>query len=127
MECRGVDNKSRMNIQIFGIKKCFDTQKAERYFKERKIKYQYIDIAKYDLSKGEFESAAAAVGLREMINTGAKDYGVLNMQNLGVGNAAREVLFNNQRLLKTPIVRNGRKATIGYKPEVWKDWEASIY
>jgi arsenate reductase-like glutaredoxin family protein len=112
-----------MNIQIFGLKKCFDTQKAERYFKERKIKYQYIDIAKYGLSKGEFESVVSAVGLREVINTGAKDYGALNMQNLGVGNAAKEVVFNNQRLIKTPIIRNGRKATTGYKPEVWKDWE----
>ncbi len=112
-----------MNIQIFGVKKCFDTQKAERYFKERKIKYQYIDIAKYGLSKGEYDSVASAVGLRELINTEARDYGTLNMQNLGVGNVAREVLFNNQRLMNTPIVRNGKKATVGFKPEVWKDWE----
>lgn len=45
-----------MNIQIFGTDKCFDTQKAERYFKERKIKLQYVDLHKYGLSKGEFES-----------------------------------------------------------------------
>ena len=35
-----------MNIQIFGSSKCFDTKKAERWFKERRIKYQYIDLPK---------------------------------------------------------------------------------
>ncbi len=112
-----------MNIQIFGANKCFDTKKAERYFKERKIKYQYVDIRKYGLSKGEFESVRSAVGLREMIDTTAPEYKTLNMQNLGVGNVAAEVLFKNPKLYNTPVVRNGRKATIGYQPDVWKDWE----
>lgn len=112
-----------MNIQIFGASKCFDTKKAERYFKERKIKYQYVDIQKYGLSKGEFEAVRASAGLRELIDTSAKEYKTLNMQNLGVGNVAAEVLFNNPKLYRTPIVRNGRKATVGYCPEVWKDWE----
>ncbi|MDP4093998.1 MAG: arsenate reductase family protein [Bacillota bacterium] len=112
-----------MNIQIFGSKKSFDTQKTERYFKERKIKYQYIDILKYGLSKGEFESVRTAVGLGELINSKAKQYTTLNMHMLGTGSAAQEVLFNNPALYNTPIVRNGRKATVGYKPEVWKEWE----
>lgn len=112
-----------MNIQIFGTNKCFDTKKAERYFKERKIRYQFIDIKKYGLSKGEFESVRASVGLRELIDTQAKEYKTLNMQNLGVGNVAAEVLFKNPKLYRTPIVRNGRKATVGYCPDVWKDWE----
>ena len=112
-----------MNIQIFGAKKCFDTQKAERYFKERKIKYQYIDLHKYGLSKGEFDSVKSAVGLRELINAEAGEYKTLNMQNLGVGNVAAEVLFNNHRLYRSPIVRNGRKATVGYRPDIWQTWE----
>lgn len=112
-----------MNIQIFGAKKCFDTQKTERYFKERKIKYQYVDLHKYGLSKGEFDSVKAAVGLREMIDGGAKEYKTLSMQNLGVGNVAAEILFKNPGLYKSPIVRNGKQATVGYKPEIWKDWE----
>lgn len=112
-----------MNIQIFGAKKCFDTQKAERYFKERKVKYQYIDLHKYGLSKGEFDVVRAAVGLKELINSDAKEYRTLNMQNLGVGNVAAEVLFKNPRLYKSPIVRNGKKATAGYYPEIWADWE----
>ncbi|WP_114298604.1 arsenate reductase family protein [Anaerobacterium chartisolvens] len=112
-----------MNIQIFGVKKCFDTQKAERYFKERKIKYQYVDLERYGLSKGEFESVKRAVGLKELINIGAKEYKALGMQNLGTGNVAEEVLFKNPKLLKTPIVRNGRQAAVGFKPEVWGEWE----
>lgn len=112
-----------MNIQIFGAKKCFDTQKAERYFKERKIKYQYVDLRKYGLSKGEFESVKAAVGLKEMINSEAKEYKTLNMQQLGVGSVAAEVLFKNPGLYRSPVIRNGRQATIGYQPDIWEDWE----
>lgn len=112
-----------MNIQIFGAKKCFDTQKAERYFKERKIKYQYIDLAKYGLSKGEFESVKAAVGLKDLINCKDKEYKTLNMQYLGTGSVAEEILFKNPKLYKSPIIRNGKQATVGYHPEVWKEWE----
>ena len=112
-----------MNIQIFGAKKCFDTQKAERYFKERKVKYQYVDLPKYGLSKGEFESVKASIGLRELININAKEYKTLNMQYLGVGSVAEEILFKNPKLYKSPIVRNGRQSTVGYRPDVWKDWE----
>lgn len=112
-----------MNVQVFGAKKCFDTQKTERYFKERKIKYQYIDLHKYGLSKGEFESVRAAVGLKELINHEAKEYRALNMQQLGTGSVAAEVLFKNPKLYRSPIVRNGKQATLGYQPEVWKDWE----
>ena len=112
-----------MNIQIFGAAKCFDTKKAERYFKERNIQYQYIDLPRYGLSKGEFESVKNAVGLRALINSGSKAYKTLNMQQLGAGSCAAEVLFKNPVLYKTPVVRNGKKATVGYQPEVWKEWE----
>jgi len=109
-------------IQIFGAKKCFDTQKAERYFKERKIKYQYTDLAKYGLSKGEFSSVKASISLKELINPKAKGYKELNMHRLGTGSVAEEILFNNPKLYQSPIVRNGKLATVGYKPDVWKDW-----
>lgn len=112
-----------MNIQIFSIKKCFDTQKAERYFKERKIKYQLVDINKMGLSKGEFESVRNAVGLENMINIQAKEYTALNMDKIRIESVKAELLFNNPKLYKTPIVRNGRKATIGFMPEQWKVWE----
>lgn len=111
-----------MNIQIFGTKG-FDTQKAERYFKERKISYQYIELNKYGLSKGEFDSVKSAVGLKALINEKSKEYERLNMKNLGVGKVAEEVLFKNPKLYNSPIVRNGKKATVGYQPDIWKDWE----
>lgn len=111
-----------MNIQIFGTKG-FDTQKAERYFKERKISYQCIDLNKYGLSKGEFDSVKSAVGLKALINEKSKEYERLNMRNLGVGKVAEEVLFKNPKLYNSPIVRNGKKATVGYQPDIWKDWE----
>lgn len=111
-----------MNIQIYGAKG-FDTKKVERYFKERKISYQYIDLCKYGLSKGEFDSVKAAVGLGDMINISSSEYTRLNMRNLGVGKVAEEVLFKNPKLYNSPIVRNGRKATVGYRPDIWSEWE----
>ncbi len=112
-----------MNIQIFGMSKCFDTKKAERYFKERRIKYQYVGLLSKGLSRGEFASVMAAVGLKDMINTGIKEYKTLNMEHFGLRTTAEETLFNNPKLYRTPIVRNGRQATVGYCPEIWAKWE----
>jgi len=63
-----------MNIQIFGKSKCFDTKKAERYFKERRVKYQLIDIMKYGMSKGEFRSVKLAVGTDALVDENSKEY-----------------------------------------------------
>lgn len=115
-----------MNIQIFGISKCFDTKKAERYFKERKIKYQFIDLNIKGLSKGELQNVKAAVGLRELINEKSKEYIKLNLQNIRTDSVKEELLLNNPKLYNTPIVRNGKMATVGYKPEIWKSWEERI-
>lgn len=112
-----------MNIQIFSVKKCFETKKAERYFKERKIKYQFIDLHKYGLSKGEFQSVKAAVGLANLINCEAKEYKQLNLQHIGGSSMREEILFKNPKHYKFPIVRNGKQATVGYHPDIWKDWE----
>lgn len=112
-----------MNIQIFGIKKCFDTKKAERYFKERRIKYQFIDLTIKGLSKGELQSVKDAVGLKNLIDSQSKEYHRLNMDRITSGNVREELLLNNPGLYKTPIVRNGKRATVGYEPDVWKSWE----
>lgn len=112
-----------MNIQIYGVKKCFDTKKAERYFKERKIKYQYIDLYRYGLSKGEFQSVKAAVGLNNLLNCEAKEYKQLNLQHIGGSSVREEILFKNPKLYNSPIVRNGKQATVGYCPEIWGNWE----
>ena len=110
-----------MNIQIFGRKKCFDTQKAQRYFKERRIKFQYIDVDRYGMSRGELQSVKNAVGLDNLINTKDEDYPLI--QYLASNEANMETLYEDPYLIKTPVVRNGKQATVGYCPEVWKNWE----
>ena len=110
-----------MNIQIFGKNKCFDTKKAERYFKERRIKYQFVDVGRYGMSRKELESVRAAVGLDAMIDEKDQDYPMIAY--LASTEAKMEKLFEDPWLIKTPVVRNGRQATVGYCPEVWKNWE----
>lgn len=112
-----------MNIQIFGVKKCFDTQKAERYFKERKIKYQFIDLNQKALSKRELESVRAAVGLKNLIDEKSKEYVKFNIAQIRSDSVKEELLLNNPKLYKTPIVRNGKQASVGYVPEIWETWE----
>ncbi|AJA47460.1 ArsC family protein [Clostridium pasteurianum DSM 525 = ATCC 6013] len=112
-----------MNIQIFGVKKCFDTKKAERYFKERKIKFQFIDLNEKALSKRELESVSRSVDINDLINSKAKEYKNLNVEHIRNNAVKEELLLNNAKLYKTPIVRNGKEATVGYMPEIWKLWE----
>ena len=112
-----------MNIQIFGTKKCFDTKKAERYFKERKIKYAFIDMKEKGISKGELTSVSNSISVNELINEKSKDYKKSNLDKIRSNYMKLEILLKNQSVIKTPIVRNGKKATVGYKPEVWKEWE----
>jgi len=110
-----------MNIQIFGKSKCFDTKKAERYFKERRIKYQFIDLNRYGISRGELQSVRTAVGLDKLVDEKHPDAAL--MQYLARTEDKMERLFEDPTLLKTPIVRNGKQATVGYQPDVWKEWQ----
>ncbi len=110
-----------MNIQIFGKAKCFDTKKAERYFKERRIKYQFVDVIKFGMSRGELNSVKNALGLEAIVDTEDQDYPLYKY--LASDEARLEKLYEEPYLLKTPIVRNGKAATVGYKPEIWKNWE----
>ncbi len=105
-----------MNIQIFGKSKCFDTKKAERWFKERRIKYQYVDILRYGMSRGELGSVKNAVGIAALSDAPEIAYLAYDADKL-------DRLFDEPELLNTPIVRNGREATVGYCPDVWKTWE----
>jgi arsenate reductase len=114
----------KMNIQIFGTSKCFDTKKAQRYFKERGIKFQMIDLKEKGMSRGEFDNVARALGgWEKLVDPSAKDKQTLALLDALVDWQKEDKLFENQQLFKTPIVRNGRKATVGYQPDVWKDWE----
>ena len=113
-----------MNIQIFGTTKCFDTKKAQRYFKERGVKFQMIDLKEKGMSRGEFENVARALGgWQQLVNPAAKDKQTLALLDALVDWQKEDKLFENQQLLRTPVVRNGRQATVGYQPDVWKTWE----
>ena len=111
-----------MNIQIFGARKSFDTRKAERWFKERRIKYQYIDLDTKGLSAGEYRSVRAAVGYDALVDRDSPDYRELGIDYL-LPQAAEEKLLENPRLFRAPIVRTCRQATVGFCPDVWKTWE----
>lgn len=113
-----------MNIQIFGTKKCFDTKKAERYFKERGVKYQFIDMKEKGMSKGEFNSVKQAVGGTDaLIDDKCRDKDLLALLNYLSEEDKEEKILENPKVIKTPVVRNGKKATLGYCPDVWKEWE----
>lgn len=113
-----------MNIQIFGTKKCFDTKKAERYFKERGIKYQYIDLKEKGISRGELSNVVRALGSVEaVIDSNAKDKDALALLKYTPDDMKLDKLLDNPQLLRTPIVRNGKQASVGAALEVWKAWE----
>jgi arsenate reductase (glutaredoxin) len=109
-----------LNIQIFGTTKCQDTRKAQRYFQERRIPFQFIDLTAKGPSRGELNSLKAAVGIDNLIDREGRVYTRKNLKYL-IHNVEEELL-NDPLLLKTPVVRNGREATVGYQPEVWKSW-----
>lgn len=112
-----------MNIQIFGTKKCNDTKKAERFFKERGIKYQFIDMKEKGMSKGEFQAVAAVNGgMENMINSDFKDKDLLALIQYIAPEDKLDKILENPQVIKTPVVRNGKQSTLGYHPEIWKTW-----
>lgn len=111
-----------MNIQIFGKNKCFDTKKAERFFKERGVKFQRIDLPEKGMSKRELESVISAVGgMEQLVDPKDQDYAL--WQHL-LPDAQFDMLLDTPEMLRTPIVRNGRKATVGADEQTWKQWIA---
>ena len=113
-----------MNIQIFGKSKCFDTKKAERYFKERRVKYQFVDLIKYGLSGKEFDAVVRGVGgIDNLIDWNNKSQDITNMKYMDSKVAKEDIVFDDPALMRTPIVRNGKLVTVGYCPEVWSKWE----
>ncbi len=109
-----------MNVQIIGTKKCKDTQKAERFFKERRITYHFRDLTEKGIAKGELDNIKSVISLEELIDRNGIQFKKRNLSFM-VFNIEEELL-NDSLLLKTPVVRNGRLVTIGFQPEVWKAW-----
>lgn len=113
-----------MNIQIFGKPKCFNTKKAERYFKERGIKFQLIDLSIKGMSKGEYNNIKSALGgdMYALMDEKSKEYEACFIKYLSDEEDKEEKLLENPKMFQTPIVRNGKQATVGYHPEIWKEW-----
>ncbi|MCI9121361.1 MAG: ArsC family transcriptional regulator [Oscillibacter sp.] len=111
-----------MNIQIFGSPKCFDTKKAQRWFKERRIKFQYVDLPTKGLSPREYQSVKQKVGFEGLVNPACRAYEDLYMAYITPA-AQEEKLLENPVLFRTPIVRNGKEVTVGFHPEVWETWK----
>ena len=104
-------------------KNSIETKKAERFFKERGIKYQFVDMKKKGMSKGEFNSVAQANGgLDHMINWEGKDQNLLALIKYIANEDKLEKVLENPQVIKTPVVRNGKQSTLGYQPDVWKKW-----
>lgn len=113
-----------MNIQIFGSKKCQDTKKAQRFFKERGIRFQAIDMKEKGMSRGEFTSVTAACGgLETLLDLQAKDQATVALIRYLAEEDRLAKILENPQVIRTPIVRNGKQATVGYQPEVWKLWQ----
>lgn len=111
-----------MNIQIFGSSKCFDTKKAQRWFKERRIKFQYIDLPAKGLSPREYQTVKQKTGFDALVNEKSRAYETFYMAYI-TPQAREETLLEHPELFRTPIVRNGKEATVGYRPEIWETWE----
>ena len=111
-----------MNIQIFGSSKSFDTKKAQRWFKERRISFQYVDLPSRGLSPREYQSVKRKIGFEALVDTKSAAYEALYMPYI-TPQAREETLLEHPELFRTPIVRNGQEATVGYCPEVWAAWK----
>ena len=113
-----------MNIQIFGKSESFDTKKAERYFKERRIPFQSVDLIRFGLSGREFDSVLKSIGgIDNLIDWDGKDPDITLMRYMDDPRAKEDKVFDNPSLMKAPIVRNGKQATVGYCPEIWETWK----
>jgi len=109
-----------MNIQILGTKKCKETQKAERFFKERRIPFHFRNLTEKGIAKGELENIKRAVPIDDLFDDEGKQFKKRNLEFMVYHK--EEELLNDSLLCKTPIVRNGNLATVGYQPDVWKEW-----
>ena len=119
-----------MAIQIFGTNKNFDCKKAQMWFKERRIQFQFIDLKEKEMSRGEFDSVVQSISktagsrqdaLEQMIDKSSKDYSSIAYLD---ESDIEEKLFENQNLLKQPIVRNEKTlATVGMATKIWETWK----
>jgi arsenate reductase len=117
-----------VNLQLFGTKKCPGTRQAERFFKERGCKLHVIDLAQKGMSVGELRNVAARVGgMEKLIDRDGKRYVEKGLKYAApTGPRIEQILADDPLLLRTPIVREGSRATVGYSPEACAEWQRWI-
>jgi arsenate reductase len=115
---------SPLTVQLFGTKKCQDTRKAERFFKERGVALHVVDLAQKGMSAGELRNVASRVGgMEALIDRAGKRYVDKGLKYAApTGPRIEQLLVDDPQLLRTPIARAGGRATVGYAPEVWTAW-----
>lgn len=112
-----------MEVQIFGTKKCRDTQKALRFFKERRIKVHFVDLNERAASLGELNRFAQKFGSDALIDREGKRYRDRGLHVAHVTNSRiLPMLADDPMLLRTPLVRSGNQLTIGLAEAEWKEW-----
>ena len=111
-----------MNIQMYVSKKNFDVQKAERFFKERRISVQVMDLKKHRLGEREVQVMARAGGLQNLIDRDDKKVKEHPACYYNQDSLLLAAILETPWLLKSPIIRNGSKVTVGYAPETWEAW-----
>ena len=117
-----------MNVQLFGTKKCQDSRRAERFFRERGCKLQVIDLGQKAMSAGELRSVAARVGgIERLIDREGKRYVEKGLKYAApTGPRVEQILVEDPLLLRTPIVRESHRATVGYSAETCREWQQWI-
>ncbi len=120
-------------IQVFGTNKSFDCKAAQRFFKERRLPFQFVDLKEKEMSRGEFDSVVTAIAraagsradaVESMMDKNAKEYAAIAY----IDDSQKEAkLFENQiTLLKLPVCRNGKtEATVGMQQKTWEKWAQS--
>ena len=111
-----------MNIQIYVNKKNPDVLKAERFFRERRIPYQLVDLKKHKLGQKELDTFVRAVGAKALVDREGKKALERPVAHMSTDSLIVEALLDDPSALKTPIVRNGSKITVGADEAVWKTW-----
>ena len=109
-----------MNIQIIGTKKSNNTKKAIRFFKERNIKFHFMDLNERKISEGELSNIMARISVDDLLDTESSSYKKRGFAYMEY-DPAEEILEDNN-LMRTPVVRNGKEVTVGNAIEVWKQW-----
>ena len=113
-----------MNVQLFGTKKCAETRKAERWFKERRVTLHVVDLGQKGMAPGELRNVAARVGgMEALIDREGARYVAKGLKYAApTGPRIEQILVDDPLLLRTPIVRAGARATVGYAPDTWTAW-----